>query len=230
MKNIKPVYVSCDQGVTKGQYAAVMEGVSEVLSVASMGCYIPIHSFAAWRQREWLMPNGSLAPFRSIDWYVEQGRNASCRQEQLDCDAILRACIDEPWQEQEPHYDIVVVSQDLFPMIAEREINFVLGISTEGIGTVLSTYRFATSGLNRRNAAECLKTTVMHELGHAFGLVQGPRAMTGEFLHRNHCPPSRRCIMRQGMDVEAWVHHTRDRLQHGPYCRDCRADLRTYFR
>ncbi|MEO5928175.1 MAG: hypothetical protein ABIO72_05630 [Patescibacteria group bacterium] len=211
------------------QYAVILEGVKEVISIAGATPYVPIRSFRAWRMEGWRVSN-ALVPYRSIDWYVAQGRESAYRTTQLDCEIMLHECIDEPWQNKEPHYDMMVVSPDLHPRSAGENANFVLGMSIEGVGTVLSTYRFISTELNTRNATECFKTTVMHELGHVFGLVKGERAMEGHWLHRQHCPPTRRCIMRQGLSVKEWALHTRDRLEYGPFCPDCVKDLQSFFR
>jgi len=145
--------------------------------------------------------------------------------EQLNASTMISHCRAEPWRQKEDHYDLFICSSDLWD--GSMNINFIIGLASKGTGTVLSVARFREPGLGERLKYECIKTEVMHEMGHVFGLVTG-RGKTEENLGP-HCADS--CTMRQGITVpHDWIPITQDRLRYGAFCQQCTNDLRGYFR
>lgn len=217
-KNI-PVYVMRDNGVSVNQINAVKAGVIELLQAAGIANKIKVYDFGVWRHSNWKV-DGRLVPYKSIDWYIEQGKYSN--HQQLYAGAILGAMCREPWQESIPHYDVMVLSQDMF----EAGTNFVIGTAYPGTGTVLSTARW--KGFSAGNQYELIKTETMHEVGHVFNLPNRSRSDIEQKLG-SHC--LNKCVMRQGMTVPTdWVNLTNDRLRNGALCPRCREDLRNYFK
>ena len=107
------------------------------------------------------------------------------------------------------------------------DANFVIGVGYPGIGTAISTSRF--HGLKDRKKYECIKTMIMHELGHAFGLIRNGRTRNVENSLGPHC--TNRCTMRQGLSLpDDWIKMSQDRLKHGALCGTCETDLKNYFK
>jgi predicted Zn-dependent protease len=194
--------------------ARLVEGTLEdILQIAGVQRRIKVKNLGIWRHPKWLDEDGYMIPHRSVDWYFGAARDNS--RGQVKTDAVLNLLSDDPWQENEPHYDALITKEDLF---GERT-NFVLGSTRSGRATVLS--------FNRLRDRETKKQLVYHEVGHMFGLPV-PRAEMDNRLG-DHCVNL--CAMRQGMTVGEWDSHARDRsLTNQVYCKPCDADLREYFK
>lgn len=221
MKNIRPVYVMCEAGVDDFQLEAITAGISEVLHLAGVSPRVLVTSFGVWRQQNW-QDKGGLLPYSSIDWYIANAKKYSEKSGQLSGDAIMRDLQTEPWQKMQPHYDVVVLSSDMY----SEGTNFVIGLAISGLGTVVSVARFRS--LDRDLQSECLKTEVIHELGHVFGLPREDRLENVAESLGKHC--TNLCTMRQGLEVpKDWIRMTSDRLALGAFCSQCRQDLQGFF-
>lgn len=217
---LKPVYVMQQKGVTPDEKAAVMDCLNEILSEAGVDGVIEVKDFGEWHQND--------SDYGSAEWYVQKGREMGRQTEdgeQLNASTMVSLCASEPWREKEDHYDLFVCSSDLWEGFSNN--NFVIGLALRNNATVLSVARFRHPELDARTRRECVKTEVMHELGHVFGLVTGRGRI--EMSLGTHCAD--RCTMRQGITVpDDWVPISQDRLRYGAFCKTCREDLRGYFR
>jgi len=122
-------------------------------------------------------------------------------------------------------YTAILTGEDINS--SDGSYNFLIGLALPGIGTLISTKRFeGIDDIYTRN--ECIKTEVMHEIGHVFG-APNPSRKDLEDNIGNHC--RNKCVMRQGVRVPIdWIKITRDRLETGkPYCDSCEEDLRKHF-
>ena len=206
-----------DRGVQAHQIQAVLSGIRELLSMAGAGSQIEVKNFGNWNQ----FPGRD---YGTVDWYIQRAAASSMRPDQLDALKLLADTDCEPWKETTPHYDVFVTSYDINS--GEANNNFVLGLTHENMGTVLSTWRYRSLPSDMR--FETLKTLTMHELGHVFGLPNESRTNLDNRYGGAHC--SNICIMRQGITVDAWVKITKNRLEHGPLCNECQRDLQEHFR
>lgn len=218
----KPMYVMFQDGIPEDQRNAVISGIGSVLRLGGASCLVQVSNFGTWREQGF-HSNGSLVPYLSVDWYVEAGRRESKRRGQSYAKAILNQLWNEPWQKNSPHYDVVVVKDDIY----DDGANFIIGGAIKGFGTVISTHRFQSLERNIRLA--CLETETIHEIGHVFGLVPEDRTVNVERSLGLHC--TSRCVMRQGLSVPSdWIRYTHDRIESGQLlCPQCIADLRNYF-
>jgi len=198
----------------------VIAGIQIVLQCAGVSDRVETRYYGVWRDSP-IYSGKHLIPYKSIDWYIQSGRQSG-RPSQLNADAIMANLEREPWRKTIPHYDVVILSSDMF----SEETNFVIGLASYAIGTIISTHRFM--GLDQALRAECVKTEVMHELAHVFGLVPDERIDNIEESLGKHCMNI--CVMRQGLRVpQDWIRMTGDRLRVGAFCKDCQRDLRSYF-
>ena len=152
---IKPVYIMHAPNVADHFVQAVEEGIAELLSIAGAS-EVSIHNFGAWR-------NGS-GDYNSIHWYLQRAKAASTRAHQLSADRLIHDLWNEPWQQQLPHYDVVLVDDDIY----SGNCNWVLGIAISGFGTVLSSHRYGVSA-SITTQVEMLRTNIMHEMGLLIG-------------------------------------------------------------
>lgn len=223
----------CQEGVSELHINAVLEGVREVLRIAGMSNILQVRNFRVWvHDGHYIYPGGPLKEYMSIFWYIEMARKFAIQGQkfvenprqgkQMCADTLLTLCANEPWQKSEPHYDVIVVNDDMF----SGDTNFVIGLAGRGLGTVLSVCRFLH--LDMESRFNCIVTETIHELGHVFGLLPKNRTQDVEESLGRHC--SNRCVMRQGITVpDDWIDITDDRIACDPFCHRCAADLRAFF-
>ncbi len=123
-------------------------------------------------------------------------------------------------------FGVFVTDED---MTIEDEYNFILGATTPGCVSSISTYRFKNSdSLDPFMKRESFKSVVYHELGHLFGATDEFRR--DDLVDRlgKHCGDMD--IMRQGVSVSEWVDYTEDRLESGTvYCDSCKKSMKDYL-
>jgi predicted Zn-dependent protease len=229
---IKPVHIVNQPGLSALEKQAVIDGATEILRLAEVQG-IELLDFGEWREEKYAA-GGRLLDYQSVDWYIERARATSRNRRQLNADTLLNAICWEPWRDLRKggtnHYDIFVVKDDMY----SRDLNFVLGLGLDKVGTVISTHHF--SELDNRMRYECIKSTVIHELGHVFGLIPSKRKKNVDKELGRHC--ANVCTMRQslyplrpeGIPVFSWEDLTNDRLNHGTFCGTCEKDLKQYFK
>lgn len=224
MRNIKPLYVMRQFGVTDQQMNAVLEGVCELMNLAGVEQHIEISDFGVWRHNAWQNGHG-LRPYHSIDWYVQHAQETSDRRDKVNANTVITDLWNEPWQKACPHFDLVVLRSDMYS--GEANNNFVIGLAIPNFGTVISVQKFL--GLRGDAQMQCIKTETMHEMGHVFGLPANGRTRNVHECLGTHC--TNRCVMRQGLRLpDDWVDFTADRMTYGALCSDCINDLRRFFR
>lgn len=222
---IKPIYIMNQPGVTPQEKNAVYSGLIDILSIA--GVSLDINDFSEFRTSDYLV-NGKLQDFKSVDWYIEQAKKQSRNTRQLNAHVLQNLLIHEPWRYKDEggvnHYDVLIVKDDIY-YFADQ--NFVIGGANEGMGTTISTYRF--QGLEDRTKFECIKTQVMHEMGHVFGLIPDNRKENIDLSLGRHCANT--CVMRQGLTIpDDFIRFSNDRLKYGSFCGQCLMDLKNYFK
>lgn len=224
MKSNKPVYVMCEPGVESRDFSAIIKGLAE--SITHSRATLKIVNLGIWRNNGWKRGN-ILQHYMSVDWYLERARNTSHRNSQLNANTIIYDLFQEPWQQQRPHYDVVVLKTDIYS--GEMNNNFVIGLALKELGTVISVNRFLH--LNYYNRFECIKTETLHEIGHVFGLPGDTRTKQISLSLGRHC--TNECVMRQGLMVPRdWIYFTEQRINStsdSPYCELCLAELRNFF-
>ncbi len=218
---MKSIYVVSDSGVPRALTLVTTQAIMRTLELAGLSGQTTVKEFQNWRQLNYRDNLGELAPHMSIDWYVEQVRKVS-REGQLFAQAFFPLWMSEPWQKSEPHYEVTLVSEDIYDV----GLNFCFGITFPGVGMVLSTRRFQDA-LDKYGQTECFRTLALHETGHLFGLVSRQRPGAVELLG-SHC--ANKCVMRQGLTLNAFVDFTNNRLQDSKneFCSECLTEIRRF--
>lgn len=207
MRNIRPIIMIIEPGIESWQKESVLEGVREILEIA--GIYDKIE----------------IKEDNNIELYLKEGFKQE-RNGQLNADLIIGLIENEIIQlhmSLSPlYYKILIFKKDLY---SDKTI-FVIGLGQEGSGAVISIYRFLK--LKYSDQKECIKTEVIHELGHVFGLIPDSRKFKVENSLGKHC--KNRCTMRQGLNVpDDWIRISNERLQFGTFCDICLKDLRAFM-
>jgi predicted Zn-dependent protease len=213
-----------EPGVPPSHSNAVLEGLAEILNLAHVGNDMQVKNFGVWRNHNWLS-NNTLLDYQSVDWYIGYALDKS--RNQLHCGKLMEALVTEPWQEAEPHLDVLVLKSDLYDT-GKNAVSWCFGYGIEGYMAISSVNRFQKWLPNDLALqVECFKTIVMHEVGHMLGLPNSNRRDIEDNLGW-HCI-NNNCIMRQGLNIQAWIRITEDRLRSDtPLCPHCQQDLRNY--
>lgn len=216
---MKPIYIMFQDGLSTDVTTIACQGIAEMLTLANVVGKVKVKNFGVWRSPNWRTGN-TLNAYESVDWYCNNALDKS--RNQLHCSKLAMSLITEPWQKLEPHYDVVILKDDLY----DDDTSFVFGYSWGG-QAVSSFCRFQKYVTDKRMQLEVFKTIVMHEVGHMLGLVNENRNDIVYSLGW-HCTHGK-CLMRQGLELNAWIQYTHDRLQSSsPLCSHCQEDLRNY--
>jgi len=211
-----------ESGVKKFQARAAMASIADVLRLAEIDEEIQVCDLGVLRADGW-RAGGKLVPYLSVDWYVEYGREMSRHKKQLNAAEILDAFQTNPFQRERPHYSVLILRSAIY----SQRYGTLDGLGQMGVGAVISLNTFTKFWRNKQS--ECIKTLMMHELGHVFGLVFAGRKESGFNTLIQHC--ANICVMRDTFAVsDVWETMTRDRLRDAPYCEQCLHDLRQFFR
>jgi len=166
--------------------------------------------------------------YSSAQWYVTEAykrqqlrRNAGYGP-QLDIGQFTPLFTDEPWQ-ADPHWEVLIVNQDLNSMIDGKFINFVFGATNLGFPySVQSVSRLLSSVRDPGLQTELIRRVLRHEVGHMFGLPIRDNN-TIELLGK-HC--ANVCTMREGLSVEEWASQLAQENSLGlQFCGDCLTDF-----
>lgn len=219
---IRPVYLMYTPDITKEEKNLAIETLEEILDIAEVGKQMRIFNLGVWRMKEYRDSKGKLIPYRSVDWYVDDCFDPERRQ--VCANRSLIRVAHDLVDAKLPHYDVILTAKDLYT----KNVNFIVGLAEEGIGTIISVNRFRGI-LGRRIQSEAKKQELYHEVGHVFGL---PNEKRGYALTRSlgtHC--TNKCSLRQGLSVpKDWILFAYDRMKTGKiYCDACVRDLRNYF-
>jgi hypothetical protein len=172
-----------------------------------------------------MVPN---QPYWGCQWYIDSSYDDELRR--VIAPAYLELVRREPWQRQEPHFDLALLDQDLtdFPAAAARFVpeRYSLGASFPGSVAVMSVYRLRllADEAIRKLALERL---VRHHLGHALGIPGFERRGNVARLGlETHC--TERCVMRHAGTVQELAMLAVEESESGwPYCPACTRDLRS---
>ncbi len=203
---------------------ALVDAAQECIRLAQVTSPLRLQDFGRYRGPGW-RGEGGLMPHMSVDWYIAEAWNMA--KDKLNGARLLEAVAEEPWRRDDlmgDHYDLWLVDHELYDETSLEADAAVVGMSRPGVGFVLSTSPFDEV---RLPTYSLIKTAALHELGHMFGLPGMPRDSTA-YESGVHC--TNRCVMRYAApNPDAWAHLTQDRLQAGPYCDECTAELKAHF-
>ncbi|OGO05389.1 MAG: hypothetical protein A2Y73_05510 [Chloroflexi bacterium RBG_13_56_8] len=175
----------------------------------------------------WIIP--ILAPDRpywGTQWYIDTSYNDELQR--VIAPTFLELVRREPWQQQNPHFDLALLDQDLtdfpVPLAKLRPDHYCLGTSLPGTTAVMSVHQIRT--LPDEHIRElALARLVRHHLGHVLGIPQFTRKEgTTRLGLEMHCTET--CAMRHVATVEQLAELAREEAEmNWPFCEHCTQEL-----
>ena len=203
-----PIFVMYDSGLEAFERSCIDEAVCEFKELFPDEKVVVFGSHAVY--------DGKIL---DADWYIENAKSKVIPY-QLYADSILDLMASEPWQKNQPHIDVLIVSRDL----TYDRLKCCFGLSG-GHGTVQSVYRYRNlNDFDERRMA--IKTAVWHGLGHVFGMAADSKRTNTEDRLGSHCTNCG-CAMRQATDYKECIQRAKDVKYAGTiYCSQCIDDVR----
>ena len=162
----KKLYLTHTTGVENHEAGVIFSGIAKLVEEIRSGVQLINYG----NRHE----NTADGKFENPDWYQNQAmtnRNMGFGQ-QVDGSALLTLLSQEPWQQYEPHMDVMVCDRDMtgFDAQSGRYANFAYGI-TRYPNFVTSVMRFRHRIKDPDLSQAALAISAAHELAHNFNLV-----------------------------------------------------------
>lgn len=224
----RDIYIVSQEGLDPRVNEAAVEAIRELMDCFSQykNDY-PITNLGAWKDTNYRRINDGrleLIPYMSTEWHIRNAQQKSLqdgRQGQLHANELLRTMSIDPTNQQIPQFTILLTKDDLYP---NKDMNYCLGIGYEGLGCVVSAYRYSDRNGNLIDK-ENFKTVLMHEFGHVIQLTyEGRKNSVNQY--GPHCADEDGlCIMQQRVNGD-YSYITRARIEAKkiglpPICPDC---------
>ncbi len=232
---VKPIFVMNQEGVSKLEKRAVLDGINELLVLGGVEGLVEVVDRGVWRAPDYIAPDGSLSTAKSIDYFLNRATPdrehykkhfPHIGAEQILSDNIVCLLGLPEFRRDGPRYDVAIVREDV--NVTQYGYPYISGQGRAGVGALISTFRVNNAGFDEATRYECHKSVAMHELGHMFSLI-GPDREERDMKSGGHCLNT--CVMRTGVPnpIEIWIERTEDRLKYGALCGECHDELRQYF-
>jgi hypothetical protein len=184
---------------------------------------------------DWVLqgPTG-VSAYHSFRWYWESSLDQESGQ--VSAAMFIEIVRYEPWQQTEPHLDLVLLHSDLRDDLKEADGGYssVFACSEPDLVSVISTHHLAQiADQELRN--KCLRSLVRHNFGRLIGLPNGfqdaVKSQSGE-LKPSADPPSRTCatpcIMYEAQSIDDLMAvATTDEDEGLSLCRWCQETVRS---
>jgi hypothetical protein len=216
-----PLYVMWPKNLPDDTARAGLQGVMDAVRVSGQDRQVISFGSRVFSEGD----------YSSAQWYVDEVyRRQPLRRDvgygsQLDTGYFGGLFANEPWQQETPHWEVLMVNDDLNSMVDGRYINYVFGSTDPGFPySVQSAKRMLEETPNRDLANAMYRNLLRHEVGHVFGLVNRSDAVQ---QLGGHCPNE--CSMRQTMDLSALRDNTlRIEISGRMFCGDCTVEVNSY--
>lgn len=214
-----PLYVMWTSNVPKDVTQVALQGVLDVVSASGQERSTFVYGSTRF----------GVEGYSSADWYLEEAlRRHPVPKEAGLGPQVLSAQIgalfeEEPWQQTRPHWEVLIINQDLTSRRRGEYLNFVFGSTDSAFPwTVQSIIRVMKLVGDPDLRNEMIRRLLRHEVGHMFGLPG--RSFGIEENLGPHCINV--CTMKQGLSIEEWADATMEENRRGiHFCQDCLNDL-----
>lgn len=215
-------------GVRPEEAQVMVRTVQDVLdllrsSLGRPGQFDPlphVRVFGAWMIPS--VPQG--AAYWGIEWYVRNSLNPT--QEFLIGSRYLSVISMEPWQYQDPHFDMALTDMPLVDNTISQE-PFVLGVVRPGLATVVSAHLLKKSLESRSDRVLALQHMVAHFFGRMAD-VPSQRGRSDVIVHEDTLYCKNTCVMRLAESAEQALEQARqERAAEATFCEPCQLDLIT---
>jgi hypothetical protein len=214
-EKVRSFSLTWTEQVTEDEAIVYVSAVQEALELAwsqmpPAGNLVPfpqIRPFGSWVLQD-ADPDMDYASFQ---WYQDQAVDPGT--DQLQADRFLELMLDEPWQQDTPHYDLSLLHQPL----VDAHGSLVLGLAVRGSAAVLSvhTLRALQDGQQRLSL---LHRLAAHYLGQALAVP------IPEVRQEAHCRNI--CAMRPASTLPMLIAYTeQEKSAEIVYCTDCQKEM-----
>jgi hypothetical protein len=165
------------------------------------------------------VPRGSA--YWGVEWYVQQSLNPTA--EFLVGSRYLSVIGMEPWQIQDPHFDMMLTDLALVDDSGEREPR-VLGVARQGMASLVSLHLLHQIS-DRHKRLPALRYTVAHYFGRMAG-VPRQRGRSDMVTVHDALLCSNMCAMRPLTSAEEALVYSQEQHKAGVmFCEPCQLDL-----
>jgi predicted Zn-dependent protease len=204
---LKPVSIMWAEGVSETEARTAVQTVRELLKViydVALKAGVAIGPTAIRPFGTWIIPSIKQGdPYWGTHWYIDTALDAG--RQQVVAARFLELVRREPFQQQNPHFDVAVLDMDL----AEQGRS-VLGSALPGTATVISVHRLRETIHDERRRLEALRRLVVHNFGHVLG-IEDCREL---------------CVMRHADSVDALLERMAEEKATGIlFCPECRSRM-----
>lgn len=112
-RNIRPLHILWQESAAVGILDGVSLGITRALSLAGVLQNFQLNYFGKRRQHDWRNQDGTLKPYQSLDWHIEQARKNSKVPGHLNSVALMNSLTENPACAIDPRYELVVVNEPL---------------------------------------------------------------------------------------------------------------------
>jgi hypothetical protein len=226
---VKFISMTWAEGVSEAESEVFTQTVDQVLkwlylrhTSALLEPPIRVRVFGTWVIPA-LVPDH---PYWGTQWYVDTAYDDELKR--IITPVFLELVRQEPWQRNDPHFDLALLDHDLTdfpaPLAKLRPDHYTLGSSFPGTAAVMSVQRVRRlSDVHVRGLA--LARLVRHHLGHALSIPNPARTEhTARLGLETHC--TNPCVMRHAATVEQLAAYALEEAEMGwPFCEQCTRDL-----
>ena len=155
-------------------------------------------------------------PYSSLQWYID--RSLDREKQEIRARKWLHLVLNEPWQQQDPHYDFSLFHHPLFD---EEQGQRVFGLSLPGRIAAVSLAPLDALRSDEQRAV-ALRRLVAHYMGQAFGI---PIPHQRDSQECNNV-----CTMRPSRNLSEWVALAEEEASAQVlYCEECQRELGARF-
>lgn len=196
------------EGVTEPEARTTVQTVREMLKVTygvAQRSGVAIGPTAIRPFGTWIIPSIKHGdPYWGTHWYIETALDPAGQQVQAP--RFLELVRQEPFQQQNPHFDVAVLDLDL----TDEGGASALASALLGVATVISVHRLRQELTDEPVRLAALKRLVVHNFGHVLGIEDCDEA----------------CVMRHAGDVETLLKLMAEaRETNVLFCPACRSRL-----
>lgn len=218
---MRSISVTWASEIAQDQVIVFINGIHETIKIAYQqlpeeGSLVPfpeIRLFGDWilQSTDQAHPVEPEMDYASFRWYHETALDPQTRT--LRVDRFLELMVNEPWQQDTPHYDMSLVH---LPMLDENR-HSVLGKAVRGRAAVISTHALHTIQDSTQRLI-LLRRLAMHYMGQVLAVpISGKRTATAH---------TGICVMRPADNLPMLIAYTQQELEtQVTFCSQCQIEM-----
>lgn len=231
-RNIRPICVLWAENIKLEEMGGVLSGLKHVLSLAGVYNEIKVEHTRNWHQLDYRNPDGSLKPYQSLAWHIDQAKKNVKLPGHLNCSRLLDSIFAKPAYKTESGYKLIIVKEPLQHSDAsKRKIGGTAQVDCGAIITLDGYLQYlqpiigeSDKDKKKRHDDYFLGTrnVLIHEVAHMCNVLIGPYTEnpTDEDIIKAHC--QNECVM--NWKIAVW-----NKINTNPLCPSCLEKLKQHF-